>query len=111
MAALQRIDRLFAALVGAAAVVDGAIWLYVAMRQSSLPDVLPIHYSSAGQVDRVGLREQLFILPSIGLITLLLNAALAFAVGRREPRLGYILLAVSVLVQLLLVGAAVQLVH
>jgi hypothetical protein len=111
MIALQRIDRLFALLVAAGALLDGAVWAYVALYQRSLPDVLPIHYSSAGQVDRVGLREQLFILPAIGLVTLLVNSVLAYAVNRREPQLGYVLLAAAVLVQLLLAGAAAQLIH
>ena len=111
MALLARIDRLFAALVGVAAVLDLGIWLYVALRQSVLPDALPIHYNAAGQVDRIGLRGQLFILPAIGLLTLLVNGGLAYRVGGRERHLAYLLLAVSVLVQLLLAGAAIQLVH
>lgn len=110
-AIVRRIDPRFALFVAAAAVVDGAIWLYVALRQSVLPDALPIHYNAAGQVDRIGLRQQLFILPAIGLLTLAANGGLAYAVGRREPPLGYLLLGLSVLVQLLLVGAAIQLVH
>ena len=109
--AIQRIDLLFAGFVAAAALIDGAVWAYVALRQSILPDALPIHYNAAGQVDRIGLREQLFILPAIGLLTLAANGGLAYAINRREPPLAYLLLAVSVLVQLLLVGAAVQLVH
>jgi hypothetical protein len=108
---LGRIDRLFAALAGAALAIDAAIWAYVALRQSILPDALPIHYNAAGQVDRIGLRGQLFILPAIGLLTLAVNGGLAYAINRREPPLGYLLLAVGVLVQLLLVGAAIQLVH
>ncbi|MFI5268194.1 MAG: DUF1648 domain-containing protein [Chloroflexota bacterium] len=108
---LQRLDRPFAAFFGAAAVLDLAIWLYVALRQSVLPDALPIHYNASGQVDRIGLRGQLFILPAIGLLTLLVNGGLAYAISRRERPLGYLLLALGVLVQLLLAGAAIQLVH
>jgi hypothetical protein len=108
---LHRLDRPFAAFFGAAAVLDLAIWLYVASRQSVLPDALPIHYNAAGQVDRIGLREQLFILPAIGLLILIVNGCLAYSVNRRERQLGYLLLGVGVLVQLLLAGAAFQLVH
>jgi len=107
----QRLDRLFAALVGVAAILDLATWLYIAVRQSVLPDALPIHYNAAGQVDRIGLRGQLFILPAIGVLTLVSNGGLAYAISRRELPLGYLLLAVSVLVQLLLIGAAIQLAH
>ena len=91
--------------------MNGAAWLYVALRQSGLPDVLPIHYNSAGQVDRIGLRQQLFILPAIGLLSFLANGALAYVLRRRDRQLGYLLLGAGVVVQLLLAGAAVQLVH
>jgi hypothetical protein len=50
-------------------------------------------------------------LPAIGLIVLVLNGALARVVNRREPPLVYVLLSVAVAVQLLLAGAAIQLVH
>jgi hypothetical protein len=108
---LHKLDRLFAAFFGVAAALDLAVWLYVAARQSVLPDALPIHYNASGQVDRIGLRGQLFILPAIGLLTLLAHGGLAYVIRRREPPLGYLVLAVSVLVQLLLAGAAFQLAH
>ncbi|HLG71320.1 MAG TPA: DUF1648 domain-containing protein [Chloroflexota bacterium] len=107
----MRIDRLLLVLVAVAALLDGGVWLFVALRQSSLPDVLPIHYSSSGQVDRIGLRQQLFILPAIGLLTLLLNGVLSVFAVRRDSQLGYVLVCVAILVQLLLAGAAFQLMH
>src|SRR5579862_9126191 len=105
--ALARIDRLFAGLVAVAAMLDATLWLYVRWRLQSLPAVLAIHYNSAGQVDRVGVREQLYILPAIGLGILLANAVGGYiAVYRRDQALSYLLLGVGVLVQLLLAGAA-----
>lgn len=95
----------------AALALNGAVWLYLKLRLSAMLEVLPIHYNSAGQVDRIGVRDQLFILPVIGLLTLGTNIVLAVLLIRRDPQLSYILLAVAVLVQLLLLGAAVQLVH
>jgi uncharacterized membrane protein len=106
-----QIDRLSWILAAAAIILDAAVWTYVALRQGSLPDVLPIHYSSSGQVDRIGLRQQLFILPAIGLLTLLANAALSVFLRRRDQQLGHMLLSISIVVQLLLVGASLQLVH
>ncbi|HLY66375.1 MAG TPA: DUF1648 domain-containing protein, partial [Chloroflexota bacterium] len=98
-------------LVAGAALLDLAIWLYIGLRQRMLPEVLPIHYNSAGQVDRIGVRAQLFILPVIGLLALALNAVLGYFIGRRAQQLAYLLLSVSLLVQVLIIGAAVQLVH
>jgi hypothetical protein len=91
--------------------VDGAIWFYLRLRMNSLPDVLPIHYSSSGQVDRIGVREQLYVLPIIGLAALVLNGLLALAINERERNLSYVLLSVAVAVQLLAAGAAIQLVR
>lgn len=108
-AMVRRIDPLFVMLLAAAVLLDGAIWLYLSLRQASLPDVLPIHYSSSGQVDRIGLRQQLFILPAIGLLTVLVNGLLGYFANRRDVQLGYVVLSVSIVVQLLLVGATVQL--
>ena len=110
-ARLKQIDWLLVVLVAISLLLNAAIWAYVALRQPVLPDVLPVHYNAAGQVDRVGLRQQLFILPASGLLMLLVNAGLATALKRRDTQLGYVLLSVAILVQLLLVGAALQLVH
>src|SRR5437764_14848685 len=74
------LDRLAATLVLAAVALDGAIWPYVGLRQRFLSDVLPIHYNTAGHVDRVGVREQLFILPVIGVTILVRNGPLAYVV-------------------------------
>jgi hypothetical protein len=104
-------DRLAVALIAAAVLADGAMWLYLRLRMHSLPDVLPIHYSSSGQVDRIGVREQLYVLPIIGLAALVLNGLLALAINERERNLSYVLLSVAVAVQLLAAGAAIQLVH
>jgi len=98
------------ALGGLALLVDGAAWLYVALRLPVLPQVLPIHYSASGQVDRIGFRDQLFILPVIGLLTLIANVVLS-ALLRHDRQLPYVLIGVAVLVQLLIVGALVQLIH
>ena len=98
-------------LAGTAAAIDGAVWLYVSLRMNSLPEVLPIHYNSAGQVDRIGFRDQLYILPVIGLLTLIGNLVLAVFIGRRDVHLGHVLLSAAILVQLLLAGAAAQLIH
>lgn len=107
----NHIEGRFIILLATAAVLDGAVWLYVSLKQSSLPDILPIHYSSSGQVDRIGFRQQLFILPTIGLLTLLLNTVVGYFVGRGERQLANVLLSITILVQLLLVGATLQLVH
>lgn len=110
--ALSRIDPVFAALVAAGMAVDVALWLYIGWRLPALPDVLAIHYNSSGQVDRIGVRQQLFSLPAIGLVILLGNSLAGyFGIYRRDRQLTYLFLGVAVLAQLLLAGAAIQLVR
>jgi hypothetical protein len=98
-------------LGGIAVALNGALWLYLSLRIPTLPDVLAIHYNSAGQVDRIGFRDQLYILPVIGLLTLLGNGVLAAIFSRRDANLGHLVLSAAILVQLLLAGAAFQLIH
>jgi Domain of unknown function (DUF1648) len=109
---LGRIDRLFAALIAGGLAIDIALWLYVGWRLPNLPSVLAIHYNSAGQVDRIGVREQLYVLPGIGLVILLANGLGGyFGVYRRDQQLTYLLLGVGILAQILLAGAVIQLIH
>jgi hypothetical protein len=109
---LNRIDRFFAGLAAGNLLLDAGLWLYVRWRLPALPAVLAIHYNSAGQVDRIGVREQLYILPAIGLVVLLANGLGGyFGLYRRDQPLTYLFLSVGLVVQLLLAGAAIQLMH
>jgi len=89
---------------------NGSVWVWLFLRLPWLPASLPIHYNAAGQVDRVGGPNELLILPIIGLVTIVLNGALGVLVLRRERQLCYVLAGLAVVVQLLLAGAAAQLV-
>ncbi|MBV8083488.1 MAG: DUF1648 domain-containing protein [Chloroflexi bacterium] len=89
---------------------NGALWGWLVLRLPSLAASVPIHYNAAGQVDRVGGSHELLILPIIGLVTIVLNGALAVLVLRRERQLCYVLAGVAAVVQLLLAGSAAQLV-
>ncbi len=94
-----------------ALLLNGALWAYLALRMSALPDVLPIHFNSAGQADRIGLRTELFILPIIGTLAIAANTAASFVLRSRERQLIWLLAGTSVLVQLLLAAAIVQILH
>jgi hypothetical protein len=101
--------RLVIPLAVAALVANAALWLWVVLRLPRLAPSVPIHYNSAGQVDRIGTPNELLILPVIGLATIVVNAALGGLVLRRDSQLCTVLAGVAVLVQLLLAGAAAQL--
>src|SRR5438132_13673601 len=94
-------DKLLWVLFSLSLFVDAALWIYLGVRMSSLPEVLAIHYDSIGRPDRTGFRSQLFVLPIIGLVSLAVNATFGLALYRYERQLTYLLLGVALLVQAL----------
>jgi len=73
----------------------------------ALPRLVPLHFDVAGSPDRLGPRGQIFVLPLIGLLALLLNGALGWLVYRRERMAAYLLWGGAVLVQVLVWTAAI----
>ncbi|MDE3074657.1 MAG: DUF1648 domain-containing protein [Chloroflexota bacterium] len=105
------VDRFFWLLAALAFLLDGGMALYIRLRYTSLPERMAIHFGSNGVVDRVGFRSELFILPVIGLTVNLANLALSAVLYQHDKQACRALMVLSVLVQLLLFGAAIQLVR
>ena len=94
-------------LVVVAAVVNAGLFAYIALRYPHLPEVVPL-LSEAGQVSLTGAKEELFELPVIGLVVLITNTALGFALHRRERPVTYALGAIALLVQIIVWSAAIS---
>ncbi len=73
----------------------------------ALPRLVPMHFDAAGNPDRLGSRGQIFTIPFIGLLTLLLNGALGGLVYRRERVASYLLWGGAILIQVLVWTAAI----
>ena len=73
----------------------------------TLSRLVPLHFDAAGNPDRLGPRGQIFIIPFIGLLTLLLNGALGTLMYRRERMASYLLWGGAVLTQVLVWTAAI----
>lgn len=97
---------LAASLIGLVALTG-----YVHAWMPSLPNLLPLHYNSAGSVDLIGPRTDLYKMPGIGGIVLLADLVLASALHRRERLAALILLSASVLVQLMLLVATINIIR
>lgn len=70
-------------------------------RYPMLPKLIPLHFGPSGSPDRLGPRIEVFIVPLIGLLTLLTNGVLG-AISYRHNRLAsYLLWGSSILVQVL----------
>jgi len=79
---------------------------FLCYRFPGLPLVIPLHFDAAGFPDRFVPRSQSFIIPLIGVLTLLLNGVLGTLVYRRERMASYLLWGGAVLVQVLVWTAA-----
>jgi len=98
--------------VGLALLVVGFLALlaligYLCFQFPALPRLVPLHFDVAGSPDRLGPRGQIFVLPLIGLLALLLNGALGWLVYRRERMAAYLLWGGAVLIQVLVWTAAI----
>ena len=68
---------------------------------------MALHFDSAGNRDRLGPRGHVFVLPLIGLLTLLLNSTLGGLVYPHERVVSYLLWSGAFLIQLLVWTAAI----
>jgi hypothetical protein len=72
----------------------------------TLPWLVPMHFDVAGKVDRLGPRGQVFLIPLIGLLTLLVNSTAGVLVHPRERMASHLLWGGTVVVQILVWLAA-----
>jgi hypothetical protein len=111
--ALLREDSLGVGLLVGALLLMLLLFLWLATSYSSLPDLLPLHFDANGNPDRIGERQEVFVLPAIGLVINLVNIA-AGLVARIRFRMvfaAYLLWAGALMVQLLLWVALWNITH
>jgi hypothetical protein len=94
-------------LAAVAIVANACLFGYISFRYPSLPEIVPL-LSESGQVRLLGAKEELFELPVLGLVVLLGNTVLGFALHRWERPVTYALAAVALLVQIIAWWAAIN---
>jgi len=94
-------DWLGLALLGVGAVALVSLLALVSYRFPSLPTLIPLHFGPSGAPDRLGPRAEVFRVPLIGLLTMLLNGASGSVLYRRSPVASYMLWGSTVLIQIL----------
>lgn len=94
-------DWLGLALLGVGTLALASLLAVVSYRFPSLPSLIPLHFGPSGAPDRLGPRSQLFRVPLIGLLTLILNGALGAVLYRRSRLASYLLWGAMVLIQVL----------
>ncbi len=88
---------MLAAALGALLALTGLL----CFRFPSLPPLLPLHFDALGSPDRLGVRGQIFFIPLIGLIVLMVNGVLGGLLYRHERLAAYLLWGGALTVQIL----------
>jgi hypothetical protein len=100
-------DTLGLALLSAGPLTLAALIGTVCFRFPALPLLMPLHFGASGSPDRLGPRGEIFLIPLIGLLTLLINGVMGGFLYRRDRVASYLLWGGSILVQLLVWTATV----
>jgi len=98
-------DYLGVGLSSAAIILGMVLLAMVFWMFPHLPSAVPMHFDTLGRPDRLAPPEELFYLPLIGSIVVMLNAVLAIVFYHRERLLSYFLWGGAGLVQVLLILA------
>lgn len=108
-------DHYLWALVILALVLNLALFGYLIFEFNRnppvLPPLLPLHFDPSGEPDRIEQGNAIFSLAQIGLVVIVGNLALGGLLYRRERLASYLLAGVSIVVQLLLWYAAIQIIR
>jgi hypothetical protein len=104
----EGLDRLVRALLVLGLLLNLTLFAYIGWRYRALPESLPLHFDILGQPDRFGVRSEIFKLPAIGLLLLVLNSLFGLVVYRWEKLGGHLLLGVTLVVQVLFWLAALN---
>lgn len=99
------------AMIAVGLLMGLALLAMLAASYPNLPASVPLHFDTAGQVDRTGPAIRLFILPIIGGVAWAINLLLGLLAFRRQRLASHWLWSTAVFVQLLTWVAAIQLLN
>jgi PH (Pleckstrin Homology) domain-containing protein len=98
-------DRTALPLLAASLLLNFALFAHQALAMPALADLVPVHFTALGFIDRAGPKAELFEIPLGGLVLLIANTGLAGLLHRVEPFAAYLALAAGLVVQLFLWAA------
>lgn len=95
-------DRRGVILIGLGLVALLVLTAFVFLAFPALPNSVPLHFAASGQPDRFAPRRYVFAIPVIGLLVLLANTLIGWALSRRERLASHLAWGGSLLVQVLI---------
>jgi hypothetical protein len=104
-------DRATHVLLGLGVLLNALLFAYLSWRYRGLPDLLPLHFDSQGIADIISPRDEIFRIPTAGLLILFVNLAIGVLVHRQERLASYILFGAIVITQVLLLIPLLHTVH
>jgi hypothetical protein len=93
-------DRLALVLFGGGIFALLALIGFLSFRFPALPPLVPLHFDASGTPDRLGARANIFIVPLIGLLAVVINDVLGWLLHERERMASYLLWGGAFLVQI-----------
>lgn len=94
-------DRLGRSIIFVGVLLNLLLFAFLIWRFNDLPLTLRIHFNKLGEVDRIGDRGELMLLPFIGLLAVVGNNVLGAILHPKERIVAYLLYGSAVLVQCL----------
>ena len=83
------------------------LWSGLGWQARNFAELIALHYNIYFGIDLLGSRYQIFLLPILGLIFLIINFLLGLAIYRQEKILSYFLVGASSFAQIILSLAAI----
>ncbi|HCT37115.1 MAG TPA: hypothetical protein DF292_08805 [Firmicutes bacterium] len=97
-------DPIAIALVLANVALLAVVFIYLTRLMPTLPEKIPAHWDLAGNVNRYGNREELYMLPAVGALTAALPLVMGFTQHGKNRKILYISAAVGLLLQVLFIS-------
>ncbi len=101
-------EKVMLGMIGFALLLNVSLWGYLSHIHAALPNLLPLHFTPLGEVDRVGLKQEIFWLPTMGFIALIFNLLLGLWLYRRERLGAHLCLGAALFLQILFWLAAIR---
>lgn len=81
-----------------------AVFIYLARLVPTLPEKIPAHWDLAGNVNRYGNREELYMLPAVGALTAALPLVMGFSQHGKNRKILYMSAVIGLLLQVLFIS-------